>query len=324
MLFSLLVPTHNRSLILGKLLESLGRIETVHGVELELIIVPNGCTDNTLEMIEQNRGALPFPVHCSEQEEANLNLARNRCIREAKGEILAFLDDDVWIETHWLKAAVEAYETQPADMLAGRVTLWYEAGRPPEWSSSLVERLLSKLDLGDDTIEVFTAGKVVGANFSFRRKVVEGVGGFVAGLDRAGQGLLSGGDSEFVTRSLAAGFRLFYVPKMAVRHWIPVQRTSIEYLSRLAWGRGVTRVVLAEKKRPFKWVKLLKGGLTMFLKGLMRESYNHLLGRKKQAIMGRLLRLRGSGMLAGTIQHWIYFFSPEDPKTGNDRSIGDV
>ncbi|MCL4708217.1 glycosyltransferase family 2 protein [bacterium] len=302
MVVSILIPTHNRASILKRTIESLAAVETPRGIEVELIVVANACTDDTLQVIDRMQSTLAFPVRCVEQPEASLNLARNRCIAEAKGEILAFLDDDVWVEREWLKSLIEIYESKPADLLAGRVTLWWEAVSEPSWSSLSVETLLSRLDYGDRVIELQKA-KVAGANFAFRREVVERVGGFAAGLDRAGEDLLSGGDTEFVIRALSSGFRLFYVPTMSVRHWIPPYRTSIKYLSELARSRGRTRVAIAAKQRAFESVKFLRIGLAQLLIGGWRESFCSLLGCKKDAVAGHLLRMRGMGTISATIQY---------------------
>lgn len=302
MIVSILIPTHNRAPILKRTIESLAAIEVPHGIKVELIVVANACTDDTLQVVDRLQSSLAFPMRCMEEPEASLNLARNRCIAEAKGEILAFLDDDVWVEREWLRSLIETYESEPADLLAGRVTLWWEAVIKPSWSSPSVEQLLSQLDYGERVIELQKA-KVAGANFAFRRKVVECIGGFAAGLDRAGQDLLSGGDTEFASRALTAGFRLFYAPTMAVRHWIPPYRASIQYLSKLARSRGSTRVALAAKRKAFEGVKLLRIGLSQFLVGGWRESFRGLLGCKKDAVAGRLLRMRGTGTISATIRH---------------------
>ncbi len=302
MVVSILIPTHNRAPILKRTLESLTALETPRGIEVELIVVPNACTDDTLQVIDRMQSSLAFRMRYIEEPEASLNLARNRCIDEAKGEILAFLDDDVWVEREWLRGLIETYESEPADLLAGRVTLWWETVSEPSWSSLSVEQLLSRLDYGERITELQKA-KVAGANFSFRREVVKRVGGFAAGLDRAGQDLLSGGDTEFVTRALAAGFRLFYAPTMRVRHWIPPSRTSIKYLSELARSRGRTRVALAAKLGALEGVKFLRIGLAQLLMGGWRESFGGLLGCKKDAVAGRLLRMRGTGTISATIQY---------------------
>lgn len=302
MIVSILIPTHNRAPILKRTLESLTVLEAPQGIEVELIVVPNACTDDTLQVIGRMQSSLAFPTRCIEEPEASLNVARNRCLAEAKGEILAFLDDDVWVEREWLKSLIETYKREPADLLAGRVTLWWEAVSEPSWSSLSVEQLLSRLDYGERIIELEKA-KVAGANFSFKREVVERIGGFAAGLDRAGEDLLSGGDTEFAARALASGFRLFYAPNMAVRHWIPPHRMSVQYLSKLARSRGRTRVALAAKRGAFEGVKLLQIGLAQFLVGGWRESFRGLLGCKKDAVAGRLLRMRGTGTISATIQY---------------------
>jgi hypothetical protein len=78
---------------------------------------------------------------------------------------------------------------------------------------------------------------------------------------------------------------------------------SIEYLSELARSRGRTRVALAAEHSAFESVKLLRIGLAQFLIGGWRESFCGLLGYKKDAVAGRLLRMRGAGTIGATIQY---------------------
>jgi glycosyltransferase involved in cell wall biosynthesis len=302
LLISIMIATHNRAEILNRTLGSFCSLEIPEGIELEVIIVPNGSNDNTVEIIEKKRKALPFTLRVYVEEQANLNLARNRCLQEAGGEILVFVDDDVWIEPGWLKGMMEVYNSREADLVAGRVMLWWESDVPPIWTSTAVERLLSQLNFGDDIIPLNKAGQVVGANFSFRRAVMKQIGNFAPGLDRAGQGLLSGGDSDFVRRALWAGFKLFYAPNMTVKHWIPIHRTSIDYLSRLAKSRGITQVALAGKKGNLNRFSLLRGGLIQVLIGSAKEFFYGMIGRQKYAVAGRLLRMRGFGILHATFR----------------------
>ena len=296
------MATHNRAEILDRTLDSFSFLEISEGTEVELVIVPNGCEDNTIEVIEKKRDKIPFPIRVYELQEAKLNLARNRCLKEANGDILVFLDDDVWIDPGWLIGMMAVYLSQPADLVAGRVRLWWETGAPPSWSSNTVERLLSQLNLGEDIIPLNKPGQVVGANFSFRRAVPEKIGDFASGLGRVGQALLSGEDSDFVRRALSAGFKLFYGPGMTVKHWIPAHRTSISYLSRLAKSRGITQVVMAAKKGNLNRFSLLRGGATQVLRGATKECFFGLIGRKKYAVAGRLLRMRGFGIMSAALR----------------------
>lgn len=240
-------------------------------------------------------------VRCVQENVASLNRARNRGVEEARAEILALLDDDVWVEEDWLKGLLTPLRRHPADLLAGRVSLLWESSPPPNWVSARVERLLSRLEHGDQIRELKQASQVVGANFAFRREVFERLGGFLPGLDRSGADLLSGGDTEFVSRALASGFRMFYAPEMAVKHRIPPYRTSLTYLCELARSRGRTRVALAASRGAFTPITLLRRGLAQVVVGGLGELKAQAGGNRTRAVESRLIRMRGEGTLIGIL-----------------------
>src|SRR5262245_52932367 len=138
---SVLICTHNRAELLARTLDSLASVRLVDGINLEMIAICNGCTDNSVELIQEKKKHIPFDTHIVEETTPSLNLARNRGLSTSKGEIIAFLDDDVWVAEEWLEGLAALYRETPADMLAGRTTLWWENGAAPGWCSKTVESL---------------------------------------------------------------------------------------------------------------------------------------------------------------------------------------
>jgi glycosyltransferase involved in cell wall biosynthesis len=278
-------------------------LQPAAGFQLELVIVCNACTDNSVQAIDGIKMDLPFPVRVFEEAIPGLSIARNRCLQESKGEILAFLDDDVLVAPEWLQGLATTYSKTPAALLAGRTNLWWEAGAAPAWSSEAVEVLLSKLDYGNEIREL-TRARIVGANFSFKREVSDRVGEFVTHLGRAGQGLLSGEDTEFVGRALEQGFRLFYAPAMSVRHWIPAHRTSKEYLRGLAEYRGRSQVLIALRQKNFAFLPFLRGAIARLVRGKAAQLFYAIAGREKDSLQGSLMHKRGKGILVASLQHF--------------------
>src|SRR5215213_8586848 len=100
---SILIPTHNRRDVLVRTIESLRQLRVPPGVEVELVVVANACTDDTVAMVNCEAASMRIPISCVVEPEPGLSIARNRCIAQARHEILAFLDDDVWVEPGWLE-----------------------------------------------------------------------------------------------------------------------------------------------------------------------------------------------------------------------------
>jgi glycosyltransferase involved in cell wall biosynthesis len=242
---SIVVPTHNRATLLRRTLSSLAQLDVPADSGVELVVVASSCSDDTLEVVRQGICRFPYAVRAVAESAPGVACARNRGLAEARSDLIAFVDDDVWVERNWLNALVKAARTPGAGILVGRVTLEWEASRPT-WTSPAVESLWGSNDYGWDARELRTASPLRGANFVVRRAVVDTVGGFLPVLGRHGKSLLSGEETDFGSRALEAGFRLQFVPQMTVRHWIPRERATRGYLKEVAIGRGRSRIVLQQ------------------------------------------------------------------------------
>lgn len=312
---SILIPTHDRAGILGRSLESLRALHPAEGVSVEAVVIANACSDATEETVRAKIDSFPFPLRLATEAAPGLNVARNAGARAAQGEILAYLDDDAFVEPGWLRGLLRAFERFPADLVAGKTVLWWEEVDRPSWSSPAVEQLLSRLELGPDVIELPSPGQLVGANFAVRRTVVEELGGFASGLDRSGSDLLSGGDTELATRAQRAGYRLYYSPEMAVRHWVAPRRLSLAYLSRLARARGRTRVVLASRTGDHGRLQLLKGGAAQIVSGGWKELRSRVSRNRRLAVDGRLTWMRGLGSVSRVLGERLGT-RPKDSRSG--------
>jgi len=89
--FTVFTPTFNRSLVLPRVYESL-RLQTFR--DFEWLIVDDGSTDGTRELVEKWQTESGFPVHYIYQENQGKPAAFNRGVREAQGELFLTLDSD--------------------------------------------------------------------------------------------------------------------------------------------------------------------------------------------------------------------------------------
>jgi GT2 family glycosyltransferase len=297
---SIVVPTHNRARLLERTLESLALVDLPSDVNVEIVVVASACSDDSLDVVSKAGRTFPCTVRAIEETHAGLSRARNRGLEAVQADLIAFLDDDVWVEQRWLTALVQAAAQSPADLFAGRVTLECEGPRP-EWMSRAVERLLSANDLGDEMRECAGARFLVGANFALRRSVAATVGGFSVTLGRSGSDLLSGEESELVSRALTAGHALLYVPGMAVRHWIPRQRATAEHLEAIAFGRGRARALLLTQRQTGQTLATARLGAAQVLLGSLRELEGWWQGDASKKLAARLLRQRGLGAVTALL-----------------------
>ncbi len=212
------------------------------GVHVDLLVVANACSDSTVDVCNDSFSRLLFPARCVVEPCPGLSVARNRAVVESAGEICAFLDDDVLVSPNWLKALVAAYDNYPADVVGGKIDLWWSTNERPDWLDPRLDSYFSCLDYGNETIELLPAQNIVGANFSFRRTVFTEIGPFRSDLGRVGTNLVSNEDTEFCTRARRNHARMFYAPDMQIKHWVAPQRMHVAYLTEVAQGFTVGRI----------------------------------------------------------------------------------
>ena len=119
---TVVIPTYNRKGLLPRALTSVARQTRPPD---EVIVVDDGSTDDTEGLVRRE-----FPdVRYLQQENRGVAAARNRGIREAKGEWLAFLDsDDEWLPQKLTRQLDELRE-QPEFLLCHTNEIWIRRGR---------------------------------------------------------------------------------------------------------------------------------------------------------------------------------------------------
>src|SRR5687768_14967667 len=107
---SVIICTYNRSASLRLTLQSLEKMRRPPDLPWELIVVDNNSRDDTGHVIDQYRRTAAFDVrHVFESKQGHSH-ARNRGVEESKGSVLAFTDDDVTVDAHWLEEIRHTYE----------------------------------------------------------------------------------------------------------------------------------------------------------------------------------------------------------------------
>lgn len=251
---TVVIPTHNRSLILKRTIESFSRIEPDPRMDVDLLIVGNACTDDTEQIVTQLSHNTKFPIRYVAEPVVGLNVARNRGFKESCGDIIAYLDDDVDVKPGWLKGLATAFLEHGGDLVCGRVTLWWDTTLRPSWLAPDMEGPFSKLDLGEETMIGDQRYSPIGANFACRRTVFAAAGDFMPGIDRVGKQVLSCGETEFARRARRAGAKFVYGGQMHVGHWVAPHRVNLEYMTSITNGFGRSMIFLQERFGPIQIV----------------------------------------------------------------------
>lgn len=172
--------------------------------------------------------------------EAALDKARNLGLRNARGEIHVFADDDIEVCPDWLRAYVEAFnQTQPeAGIIAGRLSPRWLVTRP-DWLPPDLETVFGLYDREASLSLLPEDDLPIGANFAVHRRVIDDIGGFDEQLDYSHDrkiSLLSGGDSLLALRAKQAHYTLYYQPGARAWHKVSAQKLNPRYfLTRTLW-----------------------------------------------------------------------------------------
>lgn len=229
---SLIVCTHNRARLLMRALNSITRQQTERSVNWEAVVVDNNSTDDTARVVREAAERCANIRYVFEATQG-LSHARNRGIREAQGELLCFVDDDVLLPPDYIANAVTAWKAGTWDLAGGRVLPEYER-TIPSWVRRLghkAEGILSLYDRGESDFILEHQGErlAIGANMLIARSLFDQIGYFDVALGRAGRGLQAGEDTEFFLRAKRSGMTIGYAGSCSVRHMVPRSRLTRRY-----------------------------------------------------------------------------------------------
>jgi succinoglycan biosynthesis protein ExoM len=218
---SICVATCERPHGLARLLESLSRLKIPTGVQVEVVLVDNGPDSDPEARPPEVRG---LPLRRFHEARRNVAHARNRCVAEARGCWLAFVDDDEAAHEDWLEAYWSMLDAWDDEAFFGPVLP--RAEREGEhW-----------LDLGTffsrprhPTGALLDGGSARTGNAFVRRALLQ-----PTGFDpRFGGG---GEDAECFRRLRARGVRLRWCDDARVDEFVPPERRTFRWLARRAFG----------------------------------------------------------------------------------------
>jgi glycosyltransferase involved in cell wall biosynthesis len=229
---SVIVCTHRRSAYLPGLLDALTRLDPPPD---EVIVVDNDPGDLDCREVVEAMGA-----HYVREDRRGLDNARTTGLEAARGDLVAFTDDDCVPASRWLADLDEVFADSSVGAVTGPVFA-YELSSPAqvriEREGGFTRGALRRRRLDWTTTSPAAAGVAgAGANMIFRRDALLELDVlFPAELD-AGTPTQSGGDTYALYRMLAAGWRVVYDPGTYVFHR---HRPTPEALHRAFFGYGV-------------------------------------------------------------------------------------
>jgi len=202
---------------------------------MEVLVIDNNSSDHTREVVESF--SPPFPLHYIFEPVQGLSHARNRGWKEAKGQYVAYLDDDATAPTHWLELAIRIARDHSPVMFGGPVRDVFE-NRRPSWH---IDFYLDSYKMG-----AFGKGPIgptqyfIGANLVLNRDVLAELGGFHASFGMRGTSVAYGEESYVVEtlRAMYPSEQIYGHPDLWVYHLVRPQQTSLRWMMRSFYARG--------------------------------------------------------------------------------------
>ena len=229
---TVILCTYNRCRSLAKALASTVALRVPESVEWEVLVVDNNSRDQTCEVVREFCDRYPGRFRYLFEPQPGKSYALNSGIREARGTVLAFMDDDVTVEPSWLANLTAPLHGEEWAGAGGRI-LPEKILSPPRWLSLKGPRgryilaPLALFDVGEHAGQL--AEPPFGTNMAFRKGMFEKHGGFRTDLGPRPGSEIRNEDTEFGARLLAAGERIRYEPSAVVYHSVPEDRVQKKY-----------------------------------------------------------------------------------------------
>jgi glycosyltransferase involved in cell wall biosynthesis len=217
---SVVVPVYNGRDTIGECIEALLAQNYPRALH-EILVVDNNSTDGTDEIVKQYPVTLLY-----ERQEQTSYAARNRGIRAARGDIVAFTDADCIAEKGWLQGLISPFVAPSVGAVAGSIR--------PSAPESLVERFFASVRPYEAGVDDGLLALLTG-NVAYRKSVLQAVGMF----DEA---LFTAGDVDLGWRvQIYTGAQVKRVPDAVVYHR---HRTTLKGLFKQYRRYGFSEVLL--------------------------------------------------------------------------------
>jgi glucosyl-dolichyl phosphate glucuronosyltransferase len=209
---------------------------------LEIILV----VDHNRALRDRFAGALPDVILLENAEAQGLSGARNTGIAIARGDVIAFLDDDAIAEPDWLKFLADCYEDPAVAGVGGLTMPLWETKRPP-WFPEEFDWVVGCAYRGMPRSRM-PVRNILGGNASYRREVFRLVGGFCTTIGRSsGKRPMGCEETELCIRitQRRPDMVILFENRAMISHWIPAARCRLPYFTSRCYAEGLSKAFVA-------------------------------------------------------------------------------
>lgn len=258
-ILTIVVCTYNREDWLPSCLSSLE--SQCDDDSIEVLLIDNNSTDATATIAHDFAERLPNFRYIFEGVQG-LSHARNRGFREARGQFVAYIDDDAKANPGWGKTIIRFFENHPDCSGVGGQHKAFSLTPIPEW----FPKEYGSRSLGNETRLLQKGEWINGTNMAFRKNALLEVGGFDTSIGMSGDKVSYGEETHLILKMLGHGMQIYYCAEMCVDHAILPYKLKLRWLLRSNFSNGYDGVVT------FGY----KGNARAFLPSLIR-SFKHAL-----------------------------------------------
>jgi cellulose synthase/poly-beta-1,6-N-acetylglucosamine synthase-like glycosyltransferase len=211
--------------------------------DFEVIVVNNTNANAVFEVVKEYQDEIN--ISCVREDKKGISYARNKGIHQAKGEIVAFVDDDAWVDESWLYEIDTVFKETNIAACGGKITPVFTQSLPSwisRWGLSDYHGIIISHNLGDEQLDYTTdIALPFTTNIAIRKEILTKYGGFKTDLSVCE-------DMEMSQRLLSAGERIIYNPKMVVFHIIEPYRLSKLFYLRWHFRAGFNNTKISVSK----------------------------------------------------------------------------
>lgn len=208
---SVIICTRNRASHLRETLRSLGNTHVPTDLDIEVVVVDNGSTDDTASVVEAWSPA-GWSVRRIVETTPGVARARNRAVAVSTGAVLLFTDDDLRFPNEWIGPMTRPILRGAADAVAGGIRLAEVLRR--DWMTTAHTMILADTEV----LQGSDAKRLVGANMAVSRTVFEVVPGFDPHLGAGPESTGFHEETLFSFQLQRAGFRLVKALEVVLEH----------------------------------------------------------------------------------------------------------
>lgn len=242
MKLSIVICTYNRAFIVTECIDSL--LHQSASTELyEIIIVNNNSTDATPQIAESYARKYDH-IRTVTETEQGLSHARNRGVVEAKGEWVAYLDDDAKAAPNWIERILYIVDHYPFDCFGGIYLPWYRDGKP-RWYK---DEYGSNTHIYDKTGILPQNCYFSGGNSVFRKAMLQAADGFSGKLGMKGKKIFYGEENLMQLNLRQLGHTIGFDPELIIYHYVPFYKQSVFWFYKSAYQSGAAGWITYKKR----------------------------------------------------------------------------